>query len=70
MSNKQRIKQLEKTHAPKAQADTPIYQSDKNGVIHVHWLSGRVTFEAEPMPDTKTYVGVCPCDWDTPKAAQ
>jgi hypothetical protein len=68
MSAKQRIQRLEKT-ALKTQADTPIYQSVKNGVIHVHWLSGRVTYEAEIMPGTKTYDGICPCEWDEPKAA-
>jgi len=66
MTAKQRIQRLEKT-APKQEADTPIYQSEKNGVIHVHWLSGRVTIEADFMP-IKTYFGVCPCDWDEPKA--
>jgi hypothetical protein len=40
MTNKNRIAQLEKRQPTKAQ-DKPLFQSVKNGVTHVHWLSGR-----------------------------
>jgi hypothetical protein len=67
MTTKTRIQRIEK-NAPKQETETPIFQSEKNGVIHVHWLSGRVTVEAELMPNIKTYIGVCPCDFDATKA--
>lgn len=57
MSAKTRIKQLEK-QKPKAQKDTPVYQCILGEAVKVCWQSGRVTVQAEPMPNTKTYEGI------------